>query len=73
MTPDSENFPRSALASFSRSDQMLHLHLKFQLRQGLGYSGDSTAKVLTKFCTPNDSPKKYYRSKTIFKFSTKLT
>ena len=28
--------------------------------QGLGYSGDSTAKVLTKFCTPNGSPKKFW-------------
>ena len=36
------------------------------LWQGLGYSRDSTAKVLTKFCTPNDSPKKYYRSKNNF-------
>ena len=27
------------------------------LRQGLGYSGDSAAKVLTKFCTPNSVPK----------------
>ena len=30
------------------------------IRQGLGYSGDSTAKVLTKFCTPNSSPKKFW-------------
>ena len=29
------------------------------LRQGLGYSGDSAAKVLPKFCTPNGSPKKF--------------
>ena len=27
------------------------------LGQGLGYSGDSAAKVLPKFCTPNGSPK----------------
>ena len=30
------------------------------LGQGLGYSGDSPAKVLTKFCTPNVSPKKFW-------------
>ena len=30
------------------------------IRQGLGYSGDSAAKVLTKFCTPNSSPKKFW-------------
>ena len=35
-------------------------------RQGLGYSGDSTAKVLTKFCTPNGSPKKFWPCIKIF-------
>ena len=28
--------------------------------QGLGYSRDSAAKVLTKFCTPNSSPIKFW-------------
>ena len=30
------------------------------LGQGLGYSGDSSAKVLAKFCTPNGSPKTFW-------------
>ena len=32
----------------------------FHLRQGLGYSEDSAVKVLTKFCTPNGSSKKFW-------------
>ena len=31
-----------------------------RLRQGLGYSGDSAAKLLTKFCTQKSSPKKFW-------------
>ena len=34
--------------------------LQYDLGQGIGYSGDSPAKVLTKFCTQNGSPNKFW-------------